>query len=252
MGRRTWIKIFSDNWLRGTLREETAGLRGIWIDILALAGDSAFGDTGKIQLGEGVGFTDEQIAGVLKVKFSEWVDAKQRLVETERIRIHAGNIIEIVNWGKYQSDYQRQMPYRKLQKKVTEESYNGKLQRDIDRDIDGDKDTDTDEEVNISRRKYCRFFEDRWEKYPNKDGKKKARMSFLASVRNEKDLKRFDTAFNNYLNSPRVKKGFIKNGSTFFANWEDWIRFETPEEKQAGENIDKMLGKKDWRTEEEQ
>jgi len=69
-------------------------------------------------------------------------------------------------------------------------------------------------------------FEDIWSKYPNKDGKKDALRHFKASVKNEKDMDDIHQALNNYLNSEKVKKGFIKNGSTWFNNWRDWINYE--------------------------
>jgi len=37
MGRRTWIKIYSEKWLRGSIRKEKPEVRGIWMDILMLA-----------------------------------------------------------------------------------------------------------------------------------------------------------------------------------------------------------------------
>lgn len=69
-------------------------------------------------------------------------------------------------------------------------------------------------------------FEDIWSKYPNKDGKKNAMRYFKASVLNEKDMDDIHTALSNYLNSERVKKGYIKNGSTWFNNWRDWIDYK--------------------------
>jgi len=67
------------------------------------------------------------------------------------------------------------------------------------------------------------WFEEIWTKYPNKDGKKASERYFLASVLNENDWKDIQTALKNYLASERVKKGFIKNASTWFNNWRDWV-----------------------------
>jgi len=120
MGRRTWIKIYCDNWLRGTLREETAELRGIWTDILTLAGDSTYGDEGYIKLANNVGYTDEQIASILQLKdVITWEKTKKILKETDRISILEGNVIRIVNWRKYQSEYMRQKPQRIAKKSAT-------------------------------------------------------------------------------------------------------------------------------------
>jgi len=66
-------------------------------------------------------------------------------------------------------------------------------------------------------------FEDVWEKYPKKDGREAAERYFNHSVKTEKDFKDFNTAMNNYLESDTVKRGFVKNGSTFFNNWRDYI-----------------------------
>jgi hypothetical protein len=153
MGSRTWIKVYCDNWIQGTLREETPDVRGIWADLLALAGSGQYGDTGEIKLTNGVGYTDEQIAQILCIKKPLWRKAKLRLMETERIRISRKGAISITNWSKYQSEYNRQKRYRagkeqnfttepeiplnnppkekekemeskKLQREVTTESYN--------------------------------------------------------------------------------------------------------------------------------
>ena len=112
MGNRTWIKVYCDNWIQGTLREETPDVRGIWADLLALAGSGQYGDTGEIKLTNDVGFTDEQIAQILCIKKPLWRKAKRRLVETERIKISPRGAISITNWSKYQSEYRRQKPYR--------------------------------------------------------------------------------------------------------------------------------------------
>ena len=95
MGRRTWIKIYADKWLRGTIREEPPEIRGIWIDLLALAGDSAYGDEGIIRLAPGCGLTDEQICVILNINNDLWQRAKQRLIETERITVTDNNEIII-------------------------------------------------------------------------------------------------------------------------------------------------------------
>lgn len=70
-------------------------------------------------------------------------------------------------------------------------------------------------------------FEDLWDKYPNKDGRIAAVRSFKASVKTDQDWTDINIALSNYLESERVRKGFIKNGSTWFANWRDWIKKKT-------------------------
>jgi len=83
------------------------------MDILALAGDSSYSDMGQIKLSADIGFTDKQIAGMLSIPLKQWQHIKQRLIETNRISANNNNVIHIINWAKYQSEYERQKPYRK-------------------------------------------------------------------------------------------------------------------------------------------
>ena len=69
-------------------------------------------------------------------------------------------------------------------------------------------------------------FEELWINYPNKDGKRDAERHFLASVKTQEDWDNINKALGNYLASETVKKGYIKNGSTWFNNWRDWIDFK--------------------------
>jgi len=112
MGSRTWIKVFCEQWLQGSLRNESSEIRGVWIDLLTLAGSSQYGDTGEIKLTNGVGYTDDQIAILLNITKSLWRRAKKRLKETDRIDISPRGAISITNWTKYQSEYKRQKQYR--------------------------------------------------------------------------------------------------------------------------------------------
>jgi hypothetical protein len=112
MGNRTWIKLYCEPWIQGTLREENPDVRGIWADLLALAGSGQYGDTGEIKPTNGVGYTDEQISQILCIKKPLWRKAKRRLLETERIEISSKGAISITNWSKYQSEYNRQKQYR--------------------------------------------------------------------------------------------------------------------------------------------
>lgn len=124
MGRRTWIKIYCDKWLRGSIRGENLETRAIWIDILSLAGDSAYGDDGVISVAPGCGYTDQQIAKILGIPVQLWKKTKKKLQKTERISNNKSGEIIITNWKSYQSEYARQKEYRqsdnpKLQSKVT-------------------------------------------------------------------------------------------------------------------------------------
>ena len=67
------------------------------------------------------------------------------------------------------------------------------------------------------------FFDELWEVYPKKDGKKAALRHYLATVKTDKDMDRVNDALGAYLQSVKDKDHqYIKNGSTFFNNWQDW------------------------------
>lgn len=132
MTNRTWVKLYCDQWLSGSLRKETPELRGIWADLLALAGSGKYGDTGKISLQNDVGLSDSQFEKLLNISKHQWRKTKNRLILTERIAVNNTNVVTIINWKKYQSEYERQKPYRntKLQPTVTSDSYTGDRDRD--------------------------------------------------------------------------------------------------------------------------
>ena len=71
-------------------------------------------------------------------------------------------------------------------------------------------------------------FEEIWERYPNRVGKKEAERHFKASVKTPKDWEDISLALKHYLESERVSKGILQNGSTWFNNWRDWIEYTEP------------------------
>lgn len=69
------------------------------------------------------------------------------------------------------------------------------------------------------------FFEKLWQAFPKKDGKKSAERHYFATVKNDTDMERINLALGNYLHhieTNRIELKFIKNGSTWFNNWQDW------------------------------
>lgn len=71
-------------------------------------------------------------------------------------------------------------------------------------------------------------FENIWNQYPNKIGRKEAERHFEASVKNDQDYKDISAALAIYLKTDRVKNGFVQNGSTWFNNWRDWVEYKEP------------------------
>jgi len=133
MGSRTWIKIYCDRWLNGSIRDETPELRGIWVDLLVLAGSGKYGDSGEIKITDRLGYLDKQLADLLQISVQKWVTCKEKLIQTDRVCVKNRNIIAIINWSKYQSEYNRQRVYRQPQDTSdnTPESSNKKLQPEV-------------------------------------------------------------------------------------------------------------------------
>ena len=150
MTRRSWIKIHCDKWLRGSIRQEPAFIRAIFVDLIAMAGDSAYGNEGIIKLAENVGFTDEVLAGIIKVTKKEWQAAKKSLSDgpeprIEIIELSSGYAIKIINWHKYQSEYSRQKSYRQSYK----QSYNDYYLKGNKVEGEGEGEGDIEKKENI-------------------------------------------------------------------------------------------------------
>jgi hypothetical protein len=146
----------------------------------------------------------------------------------------------VTNWESYGREFerasktarQRRWRAKRTAAPVDENVYTASTRR---RSVDG---AEAQEEKKRSRKEtpssaFSSFFEDRWSRYPKKDGKKLARRDFLRTVTDEIQLARFDRALSNYLAKIAAEKTamqYVKNGSTFFANWEDFVDYEvTPE-----------------------
>ena len=90
-------------------------------------------------------------------------------------------------------------------------------------------------ENKAKNKKINEWFEEIWNLYPNKDGKKEAERHFCCSVKTEADFQRIQTALEKYkahLSKNPWKQP--KNGSTWFNNWQDWENreeFFTPKNK---------------------
>ena len=150
-GRRSWVKLWVNEWLDGTTRFEMSDAqRAFWIDLLALAGRSRF--PGRICAGE----VDGAFVGYLLNKFqalmAEPIDVQQTLElfeKTGKIKLTVTSeiptklvMIELLNWDRYQSEYQRQKKYRRkgLQQSDSQ-SYNqsDKTEGEVEVEVEGDK-----------------------------------------------------------------------------------------------------------------
>lgn len=110
--RRPWVKFWVNECLDGTVREElTAEERGVWYDLILI---SARGRTpGVISANESQSMSRNRLAGILNIPLELLERTLKKAVEQKRIKVDNNGLIHIMNWDKYQSEYQRQKKYRK-------------------------------------------------------------------------------------------------------------------------------------------
>lgn len=94
--------------------------------------------------------------------------------------------------------------------------------------------------TNTRFKKESKEFDELWQRYPAKDGKKAACRFFTASVKTAQDWQDINAALDNYLQSERVRNGYVKNGSTWFNNWRDWVEYRG---ETAGETEQQMVNR---------
>ena len=173
--------------------------RYVWFGFLLLAGDSAF--EGKICLTEEMGYTDEQLASMLKCSVDIIISAKEKMIEHSKIKVLNSNIIQILNWEKYQSEYNRQKPYR-MKKKGKKRSYRKKLQDGV---------TICSPSISISSSISFNFSSFKWENI--KEGDIKQWQEAFTACDIELELKKMASWFKA---NPKKKK---KNYQRFIHNW---------------------------------
>lgn len=120
---RPWIKFYPTDWLQGTTREElNEEERGVWVDLLAMAGSGRF--DGIVAAGKRddnyIGYGIPRLAGLLNRNQDTLYNILQKLQRVEKIKIYEVDLegtksywMEIVNWNKYQSEYSRIKKYIK-------------------------------------------------------------------------------------------------------------------------------------------
>jgi len=111
--KRKWIKLFIDECLTGTIREDLSSEeRGVWYDFLLLAGRNR--PPGAISANETTAISPTRLAALLNIKVTLLARAIDKFESSGRVTIEDNGILHIVNWDKYQyTDYDRQKPIRK-------------------------------------------------------------------------------------------------------------------------------------------
>lgn len=236
--RRNWIKLYVDQCLRGTMMDEMKdpAERFLWFAFLLLAGDSPY--EGKIALTEDIGYSDEQLGSMLKCDSALIKRAKKVMVKYDKIRILENNIIQIVNWKKYQSEYQRQKPYRsedgqKLLRKVT---LKGDAQIEIEKEKEKEIRKDNEKHIDLTKEMLQFFgqeFERYWKEYDTrgKQNKRYAKQRFMALCKQGKldDFDKGFTGYSDFLKHKRTIENFDqrpKYFSTLISDYEEYIDFK--------------------------
>jgi hypothetical protein len=119
-----WRKSFAEKniSMEGSKRKLLPDERSVWDDYLDLAGLSMV--HGKICCFKNVGYTQEQLSILLNCPVELISRAESRFVNFGMIELNGNRVIHIQNWKLYQSEYDRQKPYRN----VTLKGYNKRLQ----------------------------------------------------------------------------------------------------------------------------
>ncbi len=108
--RLTWVKIHISGWLHGSIRWQlNPAERGVWADLIVLAGQCLQG--GRICDNDGRAFPFDFLADQLHIPLELLEATIAKCKEEGRIEVTDGVII-ITNWKAYQSEYERQKPYR--------------------------------------------------------------------------------------------------------------------------------------------
>jgi len=107
---RRWFKAWGREILYGSLSEEPPEVTGVFMRLISLSCQGEF--PGLIMVTDGIGWSDFQLGKSLNIGQRRWKSYKTRLVSGGRITVDSDNIITITNWKKYQSEYDRQKPYR--------------------------------------------------------------------------------------------------------------------------------------------
>jgi len=108
--KRTWIKLYPIDCLDGSIRYQLeADERGVWYDLLNFSAICA--TPGLISDKDERSYPNSFIANRLNITLELFERTLAKCIEEGRIKENS-NGIAIVNWEAYQSEYQRQKPYR--------------------------------------------------------------------------------------------------------------------------------------------
>jgi len=108
--KMTWVKLHVSGWLHGSIRYQLEpDERGVWADLIAMAGQCLA--RGRICDNDGIAYPKQYIANQLNISLELLERTLGKCKKEGRIAEIKG-VIGITHWKEYQSEYERQIPYR--------------------------------------------------------------------------------------------------------------------------------------------
>ena len=108
--KRTWVKFWVAECIDGSVREQLEpDERGVWYDLIILSARCRV--PGVISSNEAEPMSHRRIAGILNISEELLERTLTKCREQQRLTIDKAGLITILNWSKYQSEYQRQRQY---------------------------------------------------------------------------------------------------------------------------------------------
>ena len=109
-GRRTWIKLYCWGRLHGSVVYQLSEAeQSVWDKLLCFAG--IIGRKGQISDNDGRPLPHQHLAHELHTSLSDLESTLAKCIDEGRITENETGI-HITNWDVYQSEYERQKPYR--------------------------------------------------------------------------------------------------------------------------------------------
>jgi len=183
----------------------------LWTSVIELAEDGNITKWNENDISEYAGWTGDPQAfyTALINKGDGWIDVTKN-----------GKFIH--DWGVYAYNYLR------LRYRTSNPDKLVKLKTVFRRTKDRLK--SAPDKIREDNKKHCALFDELWEKYPEKIGRKGALRIFISTVKTPEDFALITKALDNYRGCARVAKGYIQNATTWFNNWRDWIDYKKEEE----------------------
>lgn len=114
-GPRKWIKVFCYETLHGSMNYQlTESEQGVWFKLLCFAG--LCGNEGLIADHDLRPFPDDFIIHEIHTSQELFASTVSKCKDEGRISENGQGALRITNWTRYQSEYDRQKPYRQAAK----------------------------------------------------------------------------------------------------------------------------------------